>query len=129
MAENLWPSDFEDATSQRKSGEKKTRQERSKEQSIAEIKKHSLYHKSGETHTKASAKKAAYRKTLAERSSPETSVFDRAIEVIGDKDEAMRWMGTPVRALDYATPVSLLGNSKGRRTVLTVLGRLEHGVL
>jgi putative toxin-antitoxin system antitoxin component (TIGR02293 family) len=62
-------------------------------------------------------------------SADEASVLDRAIEVIGDKHEAMRWMGTAVRALDYPTPVSLLGNSKGRRAVLTVLGRLEHGVL
>ena len=55
--------------------------------------------------------------------------MDRAIEVIGDRDEAMRWMGMPVRALDYATPVSLLGTARGRRAVLVILSRLEHGVL
>lgn len=57
------------------------------------------------------------------------AILDRAVEVIGDKNDAMRWMGTPVRALEYATPVSLLGTEKGRETVLAVLGRLEHGVL
>ncbi len=59
----------------------------------------------------------------------EASVLDRAVEVIGARSEAMRWMGTPVRALDYATPVSLLATAEGRATVLTVLGRLEHGVM
>ena len=54
-----------------------------------------------------------------------------AVEVIGDESQAMRWLGlgTPVRALDYATPVSLLHLPEGREAVLAVLGRLEHGVL
>jgi len=57
------------------------------------------------------------------------AVLRRAIAVIGDEQEAMRWMGTPVRALNYSTPISLLYNPHGREAVLTVLGRLEHGVL
>jgi putative toxin-antitoxin system antitoxin component (TIGR02293 family) len=56
-------------------------------------------------------------------------VIGRATEVIGDRGEALRWLGTPVHALAYATPVSLLGTSQGRDRVLTVLDRLEHGVL
>ncbi len=59
----------------------------------------------------------------------EAEVSWRAIEVIGDKREAMRWLGTPVRALDYATPISLLCEAEGRAEVLRVLGRMEHGVL
>ena len=59
----------------------------------------------------------------------QTAVIDRAIEVIGDETEAMRWLGTPVRALNYATPVSLLHDANGRDSVLNVLGRLEHGIL
>ena len=59
----------------------------------------------------------------------ESSVIQRAAEVLGDRSDAMRWLGTPVRALNYATPISLLHDSKGREDVLTVLGRLEHGVL
>jgi hypothetical protein len=53
----------------------------------------------------------------------------RAAEVLGEKSAAMRWLGTPVRALGFATPISLLHDHKGREEVLTVLGRLEHGVL
>jgi len=56
------------------------------------------------------------------------SVINKAVEVIGDRDEAMRWLGTPVRALDYATPISLLGTKKGAARVEDVLGRMEHGV-
>lgn len=59
----------------------------------------------------------------------ESEVTLRAIQVIGDEPEAMRWLGTPIRALNYATPVSLLYSAAGRDAVLTVLGRLEHGVL
>jgi putative toxin-antitoxin system antitoxin component (TIGR02293 family) len=55
-------------------------------------------------------------------------VITRATEVIGDSDEAMRWLGTPVRALDYATPISLLGTGEGARRVEDVLGQMEHGV-
>jgi putative toxin-antitoxin system antitoxin component (TIGR02293 family) len=59
----------------------------------------------------------------------ESSIITRAIEVIGDRSEALRWMGTPVRALEYATPISLVDTAKGRRAVIDVLGRIEHGVL
>ncbi|MGD0734734.1 MAG: MbcA/ParS/Xre antitoxin family protein [Terracidiphilus sp.] len=59
----------------------------------------------------------------------ETEVIRRATVVLGDRPTAMRWLGTPVRDLDYATPISLLHDAKGREAVLSVLGRLEHGVL
>jgi len=69
---------------------------------------------------------------IAEKSSTEMAqaeILRRAIEVIGSEDEAMRWMGTPVQALDYATPISMLYDKRGFEAVRTVLGRLEHGVL
>ena len=56
-------------------------------------------------------------------------VIQRAIEVIGGREEAMRWLGTPVRALDYATPISRLHDPESREQVLSLLTRLEHGVL
>lgn len=52
-----------------------------------------------------------------------------AIEVIGDEPEAMRWLGSPVLALEYATPISLLNSSEGQAAVLKLLTQLEHGVL
>ena len=65
---------------------------------------------------------------VAEATDRET-VIARAIEVIGDKEAALRWFGTPVMVLNYATPVSLLGTPDGRAAVMVVLTRLEHGVL
>ena len=65
----------------------------------------------------------------AELIEAEGAVIRRAVEVIGNEPEAMRWLGTPVRTLGYATPVSLLHEAKGREQVLIVLGRLEHGIL
>ena len=59
----------------------------------------------------------------------QAAIIRRTVEVIGDRSDAMRWLGTPVRALNYATPISLLHDSQGRDAVLSVLGRLEHGVL
>jgi len=70
---------------------------------------------------------AATRQRSNERA--ETKVMRRATEVLGDQPSAMRWLGNPVRALDYATPISLLHEAKGREAVLTVLGRLVHGIV
>jgi uncharacterized protein (DUF2384 family) len=55
-------------------------------------------------------------------------VIERSIEVIGNREDAMRWLGTPVRALDYATPISRLHDRAGKEQVLAVLTQLEHGV-
>ncbi|MCU1274463.1 MAG: hypothetical protein JWO48_1894 [Bryobacterales bacterium] len=63
---------------------------------------------------------------------PETEIepiVERAIEVIGNREEAMRWLGGPVRALDYATPISRLGDPTGQEQVFALLIQLEHGVL
>ena len=55
-------------------------------------------------------------------------IIDRATEVIGDRNEAMRWLGTPVRGLGFATPISLLATLEGQMRVNDVLGQMEHGV-
>ena len=57
-----------------------------------------------------------------------SSVLERASEVIGDRQEALRWLGTPLRALEYATPISLLETPEGAARVTRVLGQMEHGV-
>jgi putative toxin-antitoxin system antitoxin component (TIGR02293 family) len=60
---------------------------------------------------------------------PVDAVIERATEVIGDREDALRWLGTPVRALGYATPISLLSSPSGASEVLAALARLEHGIL
>jgi uncharacterized protein (DUF2384 family) len=57
-----------------------------------------------------------------------TKAVARATEVLGDQDAALRWLGTPVAALDYATPVSVLGTPQGVTRVNDVLTQMEHGV-
>ena len=52
----------------------------------------------------------------------------RAREVFGDEEAAFRWLGTPVAALDYATPISCLGTPQGAMRVSDVLTQIEHGV-
>lgn len=55
-------------------------------------------------------------------------VINRAADVIGDRQEAMRWLGTPIRGLDFATPISLLATEDGRMRVTDILGQMEHGI-
>ena len=55
-------------------------------------------------------------------------IIERIVEVMGNREQAMRWLGTPVRALDFATPISMLANSSGKKRVLDGLGQMEHGV-
>jgi len=55
-------------------------------------------------------------------------VLECALKLLGNKEAAMRWLGTPVRALNYATPISLLGTPEGKDAVLGVLDRAEYGV-
>lgn len=52
----------------------------------------------------------------------------KATEVIGNRGEAMRWLGTPVRALNFATPISVLGTEEGVERVNDVLGQMEYGI-
>lgn len=78
--------------------------------------------------TELEKKKKKLRRALAKRALPIESIVERAVEVMGNRDDAMRWLGTPVRALDFATPVSMLATSAGLDKVLDVLGQMEHGV-
>lgn len=71
--------------------------------------------------------KAAQSDAPVRSRSCEAEVLERAAEVIGDRPEALRWMGTPVRALGYATPVSMLHSPEGRQAVVNVHTQLEYG--
>ncbi|MGD0362828.1 MAG: MbcA/ParS/Xre antitoxin family protein [Bryobacteraceae bacterium] len=55
-------------------------------------------------------------------------IIERIVEGIGNREQPMRWLGTPVRALDFATPISMLGATEGVEKVMDVLGQMEHGV-
>jgi Protein of unknown function (DUF2384) len=49
-------------------------------------------------------------------------VTARAIEVLGTREKALRWLKTPVRSLSDQTPLSLLGSPDGIVRVEDALG-------
>lgn len=56
------------------------------------------------------------------------ALFDRAVEVLGDKEAAQRWFKGAKRALGGKTPLEYADTEPGAREVHALLGRLEHGV-
>jgi len=53
-------------------------------------------------------------------------VVQAAKEVFGP-DRGLRWLGTPVRVLNYATPISLADTPAGREQIRDALLNLVHG--
>ena len=51
-----------------------------------------------------------------------------AEDVLGTREHAGRWLQKPNRALGDVTPLDLLDTDLGAAEVVTVLGRIEHGV-
>jgi putative toxin-antitoxin system antitoxin component (TIGR02293 family) len=56
------------------------------------------------------------------------SLFDRAVSVLGDEDQARQWLKSPQRALGGHTPLEYADTEPGAREVEDLLGRLEYGV-
>lgn len=54
-------------------------------------------------------------------------VKTRAIEVLGDREAAERWLSTPKPALGGRIPIDLARQGEEQQ-VLELLGRIEHGV-
>jgi putative toxin-antitoxin system antitoxin component (TIGR02293 family) len=55
-------------------------------------------------------------------------VYANAVEMIGDEEKAVAWLGTPNRALGGERPLDQLDTDVGAREVEDVLGRIAHGV-
>ena len=65
----------------------------------------------------------------SERLSRMASIFEQAVDLCeGDKGKAVAWMSRPNKALGGRTPEELAHTEIGGREVLSLLGRLEHGV-
>ncbi|MDY0269925.1 antitoxin Xre/MbcA/ParS toxin-binding domain-containing protein [Trichloromonas sp.] len=73
------------------------------------------------TQIKAALDRAAF------QSVPE-SVRCRALEVFGDEASAAAWLTTRIVALGGQTPINTLMRADGEEEVLTILGRIEHGI-
>ena len=55
-------------------------------------------------------------------------VATSAEDVLGAQGKAGRWLQNPNRALGGAIPLDLLDTDLGAEEVVTILGRIEHGV-
>ncbi|HET6420807.1 MAG TPA: antitoxin Xre/MbcA/ParS toxin-binding domain-containing protein [Geobacteraceae bacterium] len=55
-------------------------------------------------------------------------VYARAVEVFKTEERATRWLKSRILALGNARPLDLLDTSTGAGMVITILGRIEHGV-
>jgi putative toxin-antitoxin system antitoxin component (TIGR02293 family) len=55
-------------------------------------------------------------------------VFANAVEMIGDQEKAIEWLGTPNRALGGERPLDQLDTDMGARMVEDILGRIAYGV-
>jgi len=51
-----------------------------------------------------------------------------AVEMIGDQDKAIEWLGTPNRALGGERPLDQLDTDTGAHMVEDILGRIAYGV-
>jgi putative toxin-antitoxin system antitoxin component (TIGR02293 family) len=59
----------------------------------------------------------------------ESIIFVRVLEVFGDSERAIEWMRENNPALNNAPPIRVIQTEEGRREVLNVLGRIQHGVI
>ncbi len=57
-----------------------------------------------------------------------SALYDRAVQVLGDKEAARHWFKTPKQALGGRSPLEYADTEPGAREVEDLLGRLEHGV-
>jgi putative toxin-antitoxin system antitoxin component (TIGR02293 family) len=58
----------------------------------------------------------------------DVDLLQRAVEVFGSENKAMRWFISPNHALGGSCPGELAETAEGRQEVLDVLGRIEHGI-
>ena len=56
------------------------------------------------------------------------ALYDRSLEVLGDRETANAWFKAPKTALSGKTPLEFSDTEPGAREVEDLLGRLEHGV-
>jgi putative toxin-antitoxin system antitoxin component (TIGR02293 family) len=55
-------------------------------------------------------------------------LFDKAIDVLGDIEQARQWFKSSKKALSGSTPLEYADTELGAQEVFDLLGRLEHGV-
>jgi putative toxin-antitoxin system antitoxin component (TIGR02293 family) len=75
-----------------------------------------------------STAKALLKPDESERAIRLGSVFDHAVDVLGNEQAARRWFMEPRAELNGMAPLDACDTEPGRIEVDRVLGRIEHGV-
>lgn len=55
-------------------------------------------------------------------------IFDRAVEVFGDKSEAKFWLKEPKSALEGKAPIQVINTEPGVAQVELMLNRIDRGI-
>jgi putative toxin-antitoxin system antitoxin component (TIGR02293 family) len=55
-------------------------------------------------------------------------VYDMAVEVFGGQKKAESWLKKPARGLGGKIPLEYADTNLGAQEVITLLGRIEHGI-
>lgn len=63
-----------------------------------------------------------------ERAERVARIRARAEEVFGEPNKAALWLNRPNRSLSHQTPLEGIQTDTGLQLVMTILGRIEHGV-
>lgn len=64
----------------------------------------------------------------SERFNRMAQMLNRTIEVLGSKEQAVRWLKNPRTYFGGKPPLDFADTELGSREVLNLLGRIEHGV-
>lgn len=64
----------------------------------------------------------------SERMNRVARLLARAIEVLGNKERALRWLKTPRSYFGGKPPLDFVDTELGSHEVFNLLGRIEHGV-
>lgn len=55
-------------------------------------------------------------------------IYDRAVDVFGSEEAATNWLKHPARGLGGPIPLEYADTAPGAEEVMTLLGRIAHGV-
>lgn len=80
------------------------------------------------TLTRRLSQKALLTSAESDRAVRMARVYASAVEMIGNRDKAIEWLGTPNRGLGGERPLDQLDTDMGARMVEDILGRIAYGV-
>jgi len=82
------------------------------------------------------ARTLKHRKARKEPLSPDESdklarlirIYDHAVRVLGDREQALHWLNKPLRRFSGRTPLHMLRTEFGARMVEEMLGQMDYGM-